>query len=221
MKRTLVQTEDGASTFFIEALDEHYHSIYGAIQEAQVVFINARLKYFEYQPEIKILEIGFGTGLNALMTFNYNQGHQNIIYHSVEKYPITLEEMKCLNYTEQLQNQVLQPVFQKMHECNWNELVEIESNFHLKKILDTIEGFQPEPNFFDIVYFDAFAPAAQPQLWSEAIFEKMFAALKSGGILVTYCAKGSVKRAMKAAGFKIEALPGPKNKREMTRAIKV
>ncbi len=220
MKRNLVETEDGAFTFFIEELDEHYHSVYGAIQEAQVVFINAGLKYFEPLPQIKILEIGLGTGLNALMTLQSKPKTQSIEYFAVEKYPITLEEMQHLNYAEQLQDAQLQSVFQNMHHVPWNETTLIAPNFSLTKILNSIEDFETLLNGFDLIYFDAFAPSAQPQLWTEAIFRKMFNTLKSGGILVTYCAKGSVKRAMKSAGFTVEALPGPKNKREMTRAIK-
>jgi tRNA U34 5-methylaminomethyl-2-thiouridine-forming methyltransferase MnmC len=220
MQRKLVQTEDGSFTFFIEELDEHYHSIYGAIQEAQVVFINAGLQYFENLPHLNILEIGFGTGLNALMTFQSKPHLQNIQYFAVEKYPVTLEEMTHLNYSNLLNDERLQPIFEKLHTSNWNEKVDITLQFSLNKILGNLEDFKCEIHFFDLIYFDAFAPSAQPQLWSDSIFQKMFNALKSGGILVTYCAKGSVKRALKSVGFVVEALPGPKNKREMTRAIK-
>jgi len=184
MKRNLVETEDGAFTFFIEELDEHYHSVYGAIQEAQVVFINAGLKYFEPLQQIKILEIGLGTGLNALMTLQSKPKTQSIEYFAVEKYPITLEEMQHLNYAEQLQDAQLQSVFQNMHHVPWNETTLIAPNFSLTKILNSIEDFETLLNGFDLIYFDAFAPSAQPQLWTEAIFRKMFNTLKSGGILI-------------------------------------
>ncbi len=220
MKRKLVKTEDGAHSFYIEELDENYHSVYGAIQESKIVFINGGLNYFKNNHTLNILEIGFGTGLNALMTILHHPKYQEVNYYGVEYYPITSVEARKLNYTEQLNQDVLQTNFMRMHNCNWGNPTPIAPNFILTKILSKIEHYQPKANFFDIIYFDAFAPSAQPQLWTSEVFEKLYKSLKKGGILITYCAKGAVKRALKGVGFKIEPLPGPKNKREITRAIK-
>ncbi|MEZ5007556.1 MAG: tRNA (5-methylaminomethyl-2-thiouridine)(34)-methyltransferase MnmD [Chitinophagales bacterium] len=221
MKRELVKTEDGSHSLFIKELDEHYHSIYGAIQESKHVFIEAGLKYFPPKSKLTILEIGFGTGLNALTTILANEALQNQInYVGVEAYPVTLEEAAALNYVEELKAEQLQPLFDKMHMVEWERSNEITPSFTLIKKQVKFEDLQLAPNSIDLIYFDAFAPSAQAHLWEESIFSNLFQALKSGGILVTYCAKGVVKRTLKSVGFTLEALPGPKGKREMTRAVK-
>lgn len=221
MKREIVKTGDGSHSLFIEALDEHYHSIHGAIQESKHVFIEAGLKYFPANTNLTILEIGFGTGLNALTTLLANRNLQNKInYIGVEAYPITLEEAAGLNYIEELEAADHQVEFDKMHSSAWESNTVINSNFMLKKMQVKFEDLQLEPESIDLIYFDAFAPSAQPELWEANIFENLYRALKNGGILVTYCAKGSVKRTLKSVGFTLEALPGPKGKREMTRAVK-
>ena len=221
MKRELVKTEDGSHSLFIKELDEHYHSIYGAIQESKHVFVEAGLKYFPPHSNLTILEIGFGTGLNALMTLLENESLQDQInYVGIEAYPVTVEEAASLNYIKELKANQLQAAFDKMHSIEWERSEEITVNFSLTKKQVKFEDLQLAANSIDLIYFDAFAPSAQAHLWEESIFSNLFQALKNGGILVTYCAKGSVKRTLKSVGFTLEALPGPIGKREMTRAVK-
>lgn len=220
-KRELFTTADGSSTFFVAQWDEHYHSIHGAIQESNHVFIAAGLKYFieKYQPQtIKIYEVGFGTGLNAFLTASYIQNTSlKIEYYASEAYPLTLQEIELLNYTDQMDD-VQKDLFLKLHDTPWNEKVEINPQFTLIKQNEFLETRSTIGNI-DLIYFDAFAPSAQPELWTEAIFENLYNDMSDKGILVTYCAKGSVKRAMKSSGWKLEAIPGPPGKREMTRAF--
>lgn len=219
MNRELRQTNDGSSTLFVPELDEHYHSIHGALQESLHVFIEAGLKSREAR-SISILEIGFGTGLNAWLTaMEALKSDLHLEYMAIEKYPLTGKEIAGLNYAREEGYTTHLALFNKIHAAEWESLQTINSNFSLHKIQGDLHDFNAN-KAFDLVYFDAFAPSAQPDLWTEAIFEKMFTALKAGGSLVTYCAKGQVKRNMKAVGFTIEALPGPPGKREMTRAVK-
>lgn len=220
-KRQVFTTEDGSNTFFVPQWNEHYHSIHGAIQESNHVFIVAGLKYFinQYQPEtIKIYEVGFGTGLNALLTASYIQNTSiKIEYYASEAYPLSNEEVKMLNYTELMEKQQ-KDLFAKLHTASWNEKVEITEQFALIKQKEFLEN-RISISSIDLVYFDAFAPSAQPELWTEEIFKNLLEDMSDNGILVTYCAKGSVKRAMKSVGWKIEGIPGPPGKREMTRAF--
>lgn len=219
--REIATTADGSKTLFVPHWDEHYHSIHGAMQESIHVFIHAGLKYFieKNQPaEIRIFEAGFGTGLNALLTAKYIMDLPvKVFYQSVEAYPLTMEEVEALNYVES-ESDLLQKIYFDMHQAEWNQPVAITDNFILEKQKGFLEEWQ-NSGPVDIVYFDAFAPSAQPDLWSEEVFENLYSAMSGDGILVTYCAKGSVKRAMKAAGWNIEKLPGPPGKREMTRAF--
>jgi tRNA U34 5-methylaminomethyl-2-thiouridine-forming methyltransferase MnmC len=214
----IIETQDGSHSIFSEKFGVSYHSKYGAIQETQHVFINAGLKTkAETQSEIHILDIGFGTGLNVLMTFLESQkSGLNIHYTGVEAYPITLEAAMQLNYTEQLQRPENQSDFIKMHEANWNETVAITDNFQLTKVKKKFEDLDFN-NQFDLIYFDAFAPTSQPELWEIPLLTIMYNALKTNGFLVTYCAKGQFKRNLKAVGFEVEALAGPPGKREMTK----
>lgn len=218
MKREKAQTNDGSTTLFVPSLDEHYHSIHGAYNEAMHVFIDAGLNSINEEP-IHLLEIGFGTGLNALLTLRESiQFSQSIRYTGVEAYPVTEEEVEIMNYRK-LVNSSVGDLYTHMHQAQWNKPTEITPLFQLhkqQKTFDQIEDIEA----FDLIYFDAFAPSAQPELWTVPIFNKMFSALKDGGILVTYCAQGQVKRNMKEAGFIVERLPGPPGKREMTRASK-
>lgn len=224
MQRKRIITEDGAHSFYVAELDEHYHSIYGAVQESEIVFIRAGLHYLleeDRQEPIRILEIGFGTGLNALLTLKEVKASQvQIAYTTLEAYPISDGDAKELNFCEHVNANELMPQFLEMHRCDWSSIQSIDSQFEFRKIREKLEDHHPAPESFDLIFFDAFAPSAQPELWTEQVFAKLYASLSPGGVLVTYCAKGSVKRAMKAAGFRLEALPGPKNKREMTRAHK-
>ncbi|EIJ37255.1 hypothetical protein JoomaDRAFT_0195 [Galbibacter orientalis DSM 19592] len=223
MKREIIQTSDGSSTIYIKDLDEHYHSKHGAIQEAYHVFLKSGFFPFLKNnkiEELSILEIGFGTGLNAFITFIEAENLEvKVKYDGVEAYPVSMEEVKLLNYVEELKVLDKQSIFLKMHESEWETYQFISENFQLKKrkqFFDEIENI----NTFNLIYFDAFGARVQPELWEVSIFQKMYNALKANGVLVTYAAKGSVRRAMQEVGFEVERLPGPPGKREMLRAVK-
>ena len=219
MEREIIKTLDGSTTIHLKEWDECYHSKHGAIQEAKHVFIKNGLSLFEGKP-VNILEIGFGTGLNAFITFlEANQNKQFIAYSGVEAYPVNPDEVLAMNYVSELEADEFETIFQKMHECEWNLKADISSNFSLtkrKQFFDEIEDFE----IFDLIYFDAFGYRVQPELWSTEIFQKMYNSLKPNGILVTYAARGVVKRSMIEVGFTVEKLAGPPGKREMFRATK-
>ena len=210
-------TEDGSTTLYRPDLDEHYHSIHGAIQESMHVFIEAGLNKCK-SDSLKILEIGFGTGLNALLTM-LNSDRKQIVYHSIEKYPLEKNIVDKLNFPDIINSSVSANWFKKIHETQWNTEYEIEPWFKLKKMETDLLEHVFETGY-DLVYFDAFAPEKQPELWNIEIFQKIFDSMSENAILTTYCAKGSVRRAMLSCGFKVERIPGPKGKREMMRAIK-
>jgi tRNA U34 5-methylaminomethyl-2-thiouridine-forming methyltransferase MnmC len=220
MKRELFITEDGSHTLFIPEMDEHYHSVHGAIQESKHVFIESGLKQTSKE-ELTIFEVGLGTGLNALLTLmEADKSQQKIHYIGVEKYPLQKEEYTTLNYSAQTGFQC-NPTFMAFHEAAWGEKVKFTANFWLTKIkadLATL-SFDTLP-LFDLVYFDAFAPNKQQGLWEQSIFEKIYLHCNAGALLVTYCAKGSVRRDLEGVGFRVERIPGPPGKREMIRAIK-
>ena len=221
---TLFLTEDGSHSVYSEKLGVSYHSKHGAIQETQHVFINAGLEYIlqKSPTEINILEIGFGTGLNAFMTFLESE-HQPITatinYFTIEAYPLSMEQVFEINYVEQLDAEPFKDIFLKMHSSDWSKMHPLSKKFNFQKLLMNFEDIDFQ-NHMDLIYFDAFAPDIQPQLWEQDLMAKMFKALRSQGALTTYCAKGMVKRTLKSVGFFIESLPGPPGKREMTRAIK-
>lgn len=224
MKRKIITTSDGSKTIQIEDWNEQYHSIHGAIQEANHVFIkHGLLFYFKNiataSEPIKILEIGFGTGLNAFLTLITSETlKQPITYVGVEAYPVEAEEIRQLNYVEMI-SEDHKTQFQTMHEVTWESEYQITDNFYLEKQQKYFKDLRVK-NTFDIIYFDAFGARVQPELWTEDIFSIMFNALKINGVLVTYSAKGSVRRAMQSVGFTVERLPGPPGKREMLRARK-
>ncbi len=221
MPNSLFETEDGSHSLFSEQYGVSYHSKYGAIQETQHVFINAALRFKAViQKEISILEIGFGTGLNAYMTLlESTKRNLAIQYTAIEAYPISMEQATALNYSTLLNNKSSQAHFLQMHSSKWATPLTITEQFQFIKQQIKFEAIDFE-NQFDIIYFDAFAPNSQPELWEATVLGIMYKALKKEGVLVTYCAKGVVKRTLKAVGFQIEALKGPPGKREMTRAIK-
>lgn len=214
----LVITNDGSPTLYVERFDEHYHSIHGSIQESLHVFIQAGLDYkAKQQPSIQIFEMGLGTGLNALLTLNYAQQHNVFIdYHAIELYPLTMESINKLAQFPNFNH----PNFLELHQIKSNKMLNIGENFRFTKYLQDINDYKPS-QLFDLIYYDAFAPSAQDELWTVEMFQKMYDMLDDGGCLVTYCAKGIVKRTLKSVGFNIESLPGPIGKREMTRAIKL
>ncbi len=219
----LVETKDGSTTFFSELFQTTYHSTDGSVEESMHVFIRNGLHYalnLVEQKEIHILEIGFGTGLNALLTLMESAKYDvTIHYHTIELYPLWLENIEQLNFTEQL-DKVYDECFKQMHWQKWGATEKIAANFYMTKILESVESFDTDVKF-DLIYFDAFSPKEQPELWTEAIFCKMYSFLKTKGSLVTYCAQGQMKRNMRAVGFKTTALPGFGSKREMTRAERI
>ncbi len=213
--KNLRVTADGSHTLFVSELDEHYHSINGAVQESMHVFIRAGLDQVEAE-HIHILEIGFGTGLNAFLTLREIEkanNPQTVEYHSVERYPLASSLIHQLNYARQAWPEQ-EALFEQLHTAPWEESVPITPCFTLHKI----EGNACNctfPSPIDLIYFDAFAPEKQPELWEQPMFDRLFACTASGGIIVTYCAKGEVRRRMQAAGFRMERLPGPPGKRHM------
>ena len=220
MKREIIQTADGSTTIHLPEWDECYHSKHGAIQEAQHVFIKNGLALFENQ-RLSILEIGFGTGLNAFITLREARKlNQNIEYVGVEAYPVSAVEVLKMNYVTELDADADSYLFEKMHKSNWEEEIVLENNFTLIKRKQFFNEIVDQDKF-DLIYFDAFGYRVQPELWSTEIFQKMYNALKTNGILVTYAARGVVKRSMIEVGFTVEKLAGPPGKREMFRAKKI
>ena len=220
MKKEIVKTSDGSNTLFVPELDETYHSTHGALQESLHVFIREGLQFRAELKEVSILEVGFGTGLNALLTFiEAANTNKEIQYTSLEAFPLDWEVVERLNYMDLVQSEAPAESFKKMHTCDWESYSEISSCFCLRKLKVKLQEVRFE-NEFDLIYFDAFAPRVQPDLWTEEIFASMYKALKPKGVLVTYCAKGTVKRALKAVGFELQSIPGPPGKREMSRAVK-
>ena len=219
LKREIIRTDDGSTSIRIAEWDECYHSKHGAIQEAYHVFIKNGLSTLGGRP-ISILEIGFGTGLNAFITFlEAKQKGQQVDYTGVEAYPVSDEELRQMNYVSQLGADEYNAIFEEMHRCKWEMENPISENFRLtkRKILFSEIRYDNE---FDLIYFDAFGFGVQPELWSEEIFRMMFASLKSRGLLVTYAARGIIKRNMITAGFLVKKMEGPPGKREMMVAFK-
>jgi tRNA U34 5-methylaminomethyl-2-thiouridine-forming methyltransferase MnmC len=227
MKREIIITADGSSTIHIPEWNEQYHSKHGAIQEAYHVFIKSGLHHFcnseerkESPQNIDILEIGFGTGLNAFITLlEAEKLKLNINYSGVEAYPVSPKEIEALNYIESLNANNKAELFKTLHEVTWEKKYQINNNFSLIKRKQLFSEIN-DKEAHNIIYFDAFGARVQPDLWTEHMFSIMYKALKPKGVLITYSAKGSVRRAMQAVGFKVERLPGPPGKREMLRATK-
>lgn len=220
---SVITTADGSHSIFNSLLKEHYHSVHGAINESQHVFIEAGLKkILEQKTKINLLEVGLGTGLNVLLTaicLEENNIDKQIYYTAIEPYPLSKEIISQLNYKELFKSATTKKNSDTIHESEFGETHMLASNLSFIKTHNTLQQTTFNTTF-DLVYFDAFAPSKQPELWSIAIFEKLFNCMNTDSILVTYCAKGEVKRNLKAAGFIVETLPGPPGKREMTRAKK-
>ncbi len=220
MKLDLLKTNDGSFTLFLPEMNETYHSKFGAINEAKHVFIKEGFEYFlknNKDNRISILEIGFGTGLNTFLTFLKNaELYGNVYYEAIEKYPLNDEIVKQLNYTETKEQKHF---FDFIHQEKWDEKIVVAEHFCLKKRNIDLHHFQSDKKF-DIVYFDAFAPDKQPEMWTHEVFEKIYKLMNRNGIIVTYSAKGSVRRTMQDVGFEMERIPGPPGKREMLRGFK-
>lgn len=222
MKREILHTADGSTTIHLPEWNEQYHSKHGALQEARHVFIKTGLeKVLESETEsVAVLEIGFGTGLNALVTWEAAKEKNVLInYTGVEAYPVSPEEVKALNFPEALEEPGAASFFEKIHQIGWEDACPVSEFFTLTKQQKLFQEIS-DINSYDLIYFDAFGARVQPDLWTEAVFSIMFKALRENGILVTYAAKGSVRRAMQQVGFLVERLPGPPGKREMLRATK-
>ena len=214
----LVITGDGSHSLYVESLDEHYHSINGAITESQHVFIAAGFKQLK-KSHIRILEMGFGTGLNALLTLAEAQKSDiSVDYTGIEKFPLDRAIADSLNY-ESLSDPVSSGVLKLLHNSPWEQEVMIKPGFMLQKIQCDMHAMHLTDEF-DLVYFDAFAPEKQPELWTSESFIRIFRSMKPGSILTTYSSKSLVRRNLKASGFQVEKIPGPPGKREMTRAYK-
>ena len=219
MKKEIILTKDGSTSIFLPELNETYHSKFGAIQEAKHVFIKNGLSLFNNE-SVSVLEIGFGTGLNAFITFlEANKINQNINYVGIEAYPVELEIINKLNYVSELEAAVHEAVFKKIHQSNWEIENQISATFKLTKRNQKFQDIS-DKNQYNLIYFDAFGFDVQPELWNEEIFLKMYESLLPKGILVTYACRTSIKKAMLKAGFRVEKLPGAPGKREMLRAFK-
>lgn len=215
-------TNDGSCSIYSNIQKALFHSIHGAYTESNHIFIENGLKHsLKNLNTINILEMGIGSGLNALLTWNYFQSLPNITcrYTGIEDFPLPIELVKQINYQPYSPNLPSHALL-TIHQSNWNEFIQLSPNFHLNKIKANIL-LLPLTSEYHLIYYDAFAPEAQPELWTPEIFEKLFNALLPFGSLITYCAKGYVKRNLKQVGFEIESLPGPPGKREITRAIKI
>jgi len=225
LKSQLVKTGDGSHTLFIPEANEHYHSYHGAIAESEHIFIKNGLSnalQSNTNNTIHILEIGLGTGLNVFLTFLQllKYPEKTINYFALEPFPISTDVAEQLNYVPMLKAESQAHIFKLIHSSSFAKNTELSPQFALTKQLLKVEDFQTDKKF-DIIYYDAFAPRVQPELWTKDIFAHLYSLMNIDAILLTYCAKGEVKRNMKSAGFKVESLPGPPGKREMVRAIKL
>jgi tRNA U34 5-methylaminomethyl-2-thiouridine-forming methyltransferase MnmC len=222
MQVELQVTSDGSHTLFNPLVNECYHSTHGAIQESLHVFIKSGLDYKASQTRtIRILEVGLGTGLNVLLTLQAaQQKNLEIEYTAVEAFPLEHEITRALNYPAMIGSSSAGKWFEDLHTSPWGSMQSITPFFNLAKVKGCVQDVDLGPKSFDLVYFDAFAPQKQPEMWLPEVLVKVADAMNDGACLVTYCAKGQVKRDLRSAGLEIEALPGPPGKREMIRACK-
>lgn len=221
MDYKVLPTSDGSNTLFSSEFNASYHSMQGAIEESQVVFINLGLKYLadQGQSTIRIFEMGFGTGLNAALSIQYaSKRGIGLKYCGVEAFPVPFDIMQEMGYN-QLFSAPGDPDFEQLHKLAWDQEHRLDESTTFTKLNQRVQDFKGE-YLFDLIYFDAFAPQCQPELWSEEVLSQMYKLLDRKGVLTTYCAKGSFKRSLKKVGFQLENHPGPGRKREITRAIK-
>jgi tRNA U34 5-methylaminomethyl-2-thiouridine-forming methyltransferase MnmC len=223
MERKIISTKDNSKTLLIPELNETYHSTNGALIEAEHIFIkNGLLQKIDFKEKINIFEVGFGTGLNALLTLKYSDKNKlKVNYVTIEKYPVDALEVLELDYCKITDSTLYKSYYNKMHSTKSDVINNLKPNFSFSKYLKCIKTFQPGRSKYDIIYFDAFAPSHQPLLWSKEVLLKMYNALVPGGFLITYCAQGQFKRDLKTIGFEVKPLEGPPGKREITKAIKL
>lgn len=215
----LEPTADGSNTLYVPELNEHYHSVKGALTESKHIFIQMGLNYSQ-AVNLRVLEIGFGTGLNAFLTLlEAEKSQRTIHFTSIERFPLSEEIVRKLAYPETIAPEECEK-FYTLHTASWNQEVKISPYFTLHKIEGDFTHFSFR-EYYDVVYFDAFAPEKQPEMWSQTLFNNLYNQMNPGGILTTYCAKGVVRRMLQTAGFTVERLPGPPGgKREILRATK-
>lgn len=221
MQSKIIVTGDNSKTLLIPELNETYHSTNGARTEAMHIFINEGLKFLK-KKSLSIFEMGFGTGLNALFTLDEAiKQNLEIDYHTIEPSPLDLDLINSINYIEELQLNHLKEAYSDMHKVPANHQIDLLPKFRFKKFISAIQDQELTAENYDLVYFDAFAPKVQPELWELPVLKKMYDSLKHGGILVTYCSQGQFKRNLKSLGFEVTSVHGPPGKREITRATKV
>ncbi|MBK8882363.1 MAG: tRNA (5-methylaminomethyl-2-thiouridine)(34)-methyltransferase MnmD [Bacteroidales bacterium] len=215
----IITTSDGSHTIYVPELNEHYHSIHGAVQESNFIFINSGYDKCEASP-LRIFEAGFGTGLNALLTaLKCNNENRQVYYTSIEKFPLEENIVRALNH-HSFAGESGKELFEQIHSSSWDEWVKISKNFNLRKIQGDLLNC-PLTGKYDLIYFDAFGPDKQPEMWTVDVFSAIASMTEKNGILVTYSAKGEVKRNLKASGFEVTLLPGPPGKRQIIRAVKI
>lgn len=218
----VIKTDDGSSSLYLPKMDETYHSTHGAMAESQHVYINTGLKYLTErgEKEINLFELGFGTGLNVILTYLYwnNRSDIKINYTTIEKYPLSTTIVEQLNYKGITDNDELKAILYQMHNMEWSFQKEIKEGFTFTKCKTAIEEFETSQKF-SLIYYDAFAPSKQPEMWQLPILEKVMNLIAQGGVLVTYCAQGQFKRNLKTLGFELDMQQGPKGKAQITRAI--
>lgn len=222
MERVIEKTDDGSATLFVPELNEHYHSTKGARTESQHIFVDMGLKASS-APAPRILEIGFGTGLNAWLTLEEaERSGRDVHYTGVELYPLQWNMVEQLGYVGKKDEPTAMDLFRQIHTSLWEEKIPLTSHFTLRKVQADIHRFcKLSPEKVDVIYFDAFAPEKQPEMWTEELFRRLYVLLNEGGVLTTYCAKGIIRRMLQSAGFTVERLPGPPGgKREILRAWK-
>lgn len=222
MKHKIITTADGSKTIHFPDWNESYHSKHGAIQEAMHVYILAGLDYRikrHNDKALSILEIGFGSGLNAFLSSIYaKQNRLKLNYHTIEKYPLSHQIIDKVNYAEILNVNILE--FTKLHDVEWEESIEIDEFFRLKKIQTDLLSFESQ-DCYDVIFFDAFGPRVQTELWENPVLQKCFDMMAKNAVWLTYSCKGSVRRDLLNIGFEVEKIPGPPGKREMLRATKI
>lgn len=219
---SIIETSDGSNSISSKKYNASYHSLHGAIEESMHIFISAGI-YYKFRQglkKLKIFEMGFGSGLNAFLSVVAAQKHEiEIEYHSIELHPLKAEIYKSLNFHTFIPDAKYSQLMQ-LHECPWEETCAINDHFSIKKIHGDLHSVELNDHY-DLIYYDAFAPSSQPQLWEEEIQRKLYGILKAKGALLTYCAQGKFKRTLKTIGYELDSLDGPGRKHEMTRAVKV
>jgi tRNA U34 5-methylaminomethyl-2-thiouridine-forming methyltransferase MnmC len=218
MKRRIIETADGSSSIFVEELDEYYHSIHGARNESEHVFIQYGLAQIKGKNSIKLLEVGFGTALNALLSCLYAIRNEICIeYHAIEAFPLQKNEIKALQFAN---NEEESAIFNRIHQADWNKRQIITDQFIIFKEDKKIQQLNLPLSYYDVIFYDAFSPKTQPEMWTAKNLEKITAAMQKNAVFTTYCVKGDIKRTLKNQGLEIIKQIGPKGKREILNAIK-